>query len=111
MGRDPQTKEEWQEAANAAHCMLAIDAAVQFGLLVFKGPQINAERCAEILDRAQQIQIVPEPGIIERFVVDMKPKGRRGRKSMSEHERNEVSIRMKKYWSDRRNAHSEGGNA
>jgi hypothetical protein len=34
--------------------------------------------------------------------------GRRGRKSMDENERQQVSERMKKYWADRRTLRSHG---
>jgi hypothetical protein len=32
--------------------------------------------------------------------------GRRGRKSMGEEERREVSVRMKRFWAERRKSHS-----
>jgi hypothetical protein len=52
--RDPQTPEEWQEAADTAHILLAIEAARGYGL-VTGGPELNEQRCIEILLRAEAL--------------------------------------------------------
>ncbi len=57
---DPSTPAEWQEAANGASFFLLVDSAKQYGLLT-GGPQINAERCDDILRRAKAIGIQPLP--------------------------------------------------
>jgi len=45
---DPVTPHEWQEAVDAAHLWLLIDAARQYGL-VTGGPAVDVGRCEEIL--------------------------------------------------------------
>jgi hypothetical protein len=57
--RDPQTPEEWQEAVNGACVMLMVDSARQYGL-VFGGPEVNVERCDELLARGKQLGVVPD---------------------------------------------------
>jgi hypothetical protein len=57
--RDPQTPQEWQEAADTAHILLAIDAARQYGL-VTGGPELNEQRCIEILLRAEALGFKPK---------------------------------------------------
>ena len=62
--RDPETREEWQEAADAASLMLAIDSAVQYGLVAWSGAEpdnVNVDRCVELLDRARAMGITPAP--------------------------------------------------
>ncbi len=70
MRRDPQTDTEWQEAVDAAHGALALDAARQYGL-VMGGPVINAARCDEIIRRGAQRGVRASPDAVERFVAAM----------------------------------------
>lgn len=56
--RDPKTREEWQEAIEAAAFFLALDSARQYGL-VTGGPTINAERCAHILAKGESLGYKP----------------------------------------------------
>ena len=63
--RDPRTREEWQEAADAAHVLLTIDAARQYGLIE-GGPEIDLGRCVEILRKARRQGITPAVDCIER---------------------------------------------
>ena len=56
--KDPQTRDEWQEAANLAHTLLLIDAARFYGL-INRGPDIDTDRCEEIIERAQALGITP----------------------------------------------------
>jgi|SRR5579885_3304145 len=58
MIRDPQTKQEWQEAVDMAHALLSLDACRQYGL-VTGGPKINLERCEELLRRAREYGYFP----------------------------------------------------
>ncbi len=63
--RNPRTREEWQEAADAAHVLLTIDAARQYGLIE-GGPECNQKRCVEILRLAKRRGIAPRKDCIER---------------------------------------------
>lgn len=47
-GHDPQTPEQWQEAMDAAHAVVLVEAARRLGFIA-GGPTVNLERCAEIL--------------------------------------------------------------
>ena len=64
---DPRTSEEWQNAADAAYALLAIDAARQYGL-VRGGPTVSVERCGELLERARREGIKPASDAVERYV-------------------------------------------
>jgi hypothetical protein len=55
---DPESREEWQAAADAAHFYLALDGCRQYGL-VEGGPTIDVDRCLEMLDKAKAIGITP----------------------------------------------------
>jgi hypothetical protein len=55
---DPQTKEQWQEAANLAEFCLLLDSARQYGL-VTGGPEVNLDRCEEIIAKARKRGIFP----------------------------------------------------
>lgn len=65
--RSPQTRKEWQEAADAAHVLLTIDAARQYGLIE-GGPECDQERCVEILRLAKLRRIVPRKDCIEQVL-------------------------------------------
>jgi hypothetical protein len=56
--RDPETPEEWQEAADAASFMLKVDSCYQYGLLT--GPPVRVGRCEWILAEARKRGIVPK---------------------------------------------------
>jgi hypothetical protein len=57
--RDPQTPEEWREAVDAAAFMRAIYDCYLYGLLT--GPEINAARCDELLERGAKLGYRPRP--------------------------------------------------
>ena len=64
MGRDPETDAEWKEAAAAAAFSLALDSAVQYGLVLVlvggkKESGINLARCEWILEEARKRGIEP----------------------------------------------------
>jgi len=65
--RNPRTKSEWQEAADAAQGALALDSARMYGLVI-GGPKVNQERCIEILEKANARRVVPSPNAVQRFV-------------------------------------------
>jgi hypothetical protein len=45
---DPETPEQWQEAVDLADFLVRLDAARQYGL-VAGGPEVDLQRCDEIL--------------------------------------------------------------
>ena len=65
--RDPQTREEWQAAVDAAHACLCLDSARQYGL-VKGGPAVDARRCEEILERGREMGIFAGEDAVERLV-------------------------------------------
>lgn len=57
--KDPQTKEEWKEAANAAQFLLLLDSARMYGL-VNTSIQVNSDRCVLVLQEAKRKGITPD---------------------------------------------------
>jgi len=74
MADDPQTDEEWQVAADMAYGGMLLDSARKYGL-VSGGPEIDVDRCAEILVAARQRGITPRDDAPERFVAAMASEG------------------------------------
>ena len=76
--RTPQTRDEWQVAADCAHACLCLDSARLYGL-VEGGPQVDVARCQFILDVAKvQHGITPRPDAVERFVEAYMDRGQIG---------------------------------
>jgi hypothetical protein len=67
---DPQTAEEWQFVVDAAHVMLLIDSARQYGL-VAGGPKVNVERCMELLRYGALRGYRPSPTAVEDYFKEM----------------------------------------
>ena len=68
---DPETLDEWQTAVDAADALLKLDAARLYGL-VSSGPDVDAERCWEVIHRAaEEHGIEPAEDAVERFVAGM----------------------------------------
>jgi hypothetical protein len=65
-GRVPSTPAEWQDAVDAANALLLIDAAKAYGL-VTGGPDVNIERCEDILARGLSRGIRPRHGSAEEY--------------------------------------------
>lgn len=65
---DPDTPEEWQNAVDAAHGLLTVDAARQYGL-VAGGPTVIVSRCKEILERGKDLGITPSADAIEKVAL------------------------------------------
>ncbi len=63
--RTPKTKDEWQEAVDAAHVLLILDSARQYGL-VSGGPKPNASRCEQILQEGKKRGIRPREDAVDR---------------------------------------------
>ena len=69
--QNPETPEEWQAAVDAADALLKLDAARLYGL-VSGGPEVDAERCWELLHRAaEEHGIEPADDAVERFVEEL----------------------------------------
>lgn len=64
---DPETREQWQVAVNGAHACLVIDSMRQFGLAT-GGPEIDLERCLDIIARGAALGVHPEPNCDVAFV-------------------------------------------
>jgi len=65
-GRDPETQEEWQEAADGAYFCLVLDSAVQYGLVLVDGKAesgVNTARCEWILEEAKKRGIEPNKNL------------------------------------------------
>lgn len=56
---EPVTPEQWQEAVDAASFALAVDAAMQYGLVT--GPAIDVDRCVDLLERGKALGYQPRP--------------------------------------------------
>lgn len=64
--RNPQTPEQWQEAVDLAEFMLHLDAARKYGLLT-GGPEINVDRCQEMLALGKRQGYTPSDGCVQRL--------------------------------------------
>lgn len=64
--RTPDTPTQWQEAVDAAHACLALEAARLYGL-VTGGPPVNVGRCEEILAQGRTRGYAPADDAVERF--------------------------------------------
>jgi hypothetical protein len=62
--RQPETPEQWQEAVNLARLWELVHGAHLYGL-VKGGPEIDPERCCEILERGREQGIVPDEAVVE----------------------------------------------
>ena len=68
---EPNTPEEWQTAVDAADALLRLDAARTYGL-VTGGPEVDAERCWELIYRAQEEHgIQPSEDAVERLLAEL----------------------------------------
>lgn len=65
--RNPRTRSEWQEAVDAAEAMLLVHGAQRYGLIT-GGPNVNADRCVAVLERARQHGIVPRAEKVEEIL-------------------------------------------
>jgi len=65
--QNPKTTDEWQEAVDIAHACLQIYSARLYGL-IHGGPQVNADRCAQIIELGKARKIFPRDGSVERFI-------------------------------------------
>jgi hypothetical protein len=63
---DPKTNAEWQDAVDLAEGYLALDSARKYGLLN-GGPDVDVERCEELLAKGKARGITPAPDAIEKL--------------------------------------------
>lgn len=68
---EPETDVDWQEAADAAHGALVLDAAREYGF-VTGGPKVNVERCERVLSAAKTRGITPARDAVERFAKELR---------------------------------------
>ncbi len=62
---EPQTLDDWQDVADLSTTYLALESARQYGLIE-GGPEVNVERCEELLAGAAALGIEPRDDAIER---------------------------------------------
>lgn len=67
MWDEPRTDEDWQRAVDMAEGALLLDSARMYGL-VTGGPQVNVDRCQDLLERGRARGCVPNPNAGEMFV-------------------------------------------
>lgn len=68
--RDPKTREEWQNAVDAADGALTLESARLYGL-VTGGPEVNTARCEEILAAGKLRGVTPSADATERFMASL----------------------------------------
>jgi len=64
---DPQTPEQWQEAVDQAHVLLLVVVARQYGLIT-GGPEVDVDRCQDIIERGAALGITPSPDAVEKYL-------------------------------------------
>lgn len=57
--KDPETREEWQDAVDQAHFYLCLDDCKMYGLIT-GGPVVNVERCRGLIKKGAAIGILPD---------------------------------------------------
>jgi hypothetical protein len=79
--RLPTTKGEWQSAVDLAGFFVLLDAARAYGL-VTGGPDVNVDRCQEIIEAGKKKGMTPRVDAVQPFVDQTMPLstilGRRG---------------------------------
>lgn len=58
VGHAPRGRDGWQHAVNLAEIMLELDSVRQYGLIA-GGPQINVDRCLDLIGRGARLGIRP----------------------------------------------------
>jgi len=62
----PSTPGEWQDAVDLAEFFTHLESARQYGL-VTGGPEINLDRCRQLLNDGLRRGVRPRPGCVERI--------------------------------------------
>lgn len=68
-GTNPKNNREWQEAADHAEVMLLIQSARAYGLIA-GGPEVNVDRCEELIKLARRRGIVPAKDCVEQYFAE-----------------------------------------
>jgi hypothetical protein len=63
-------REAWQYLVDAAHALLCIESAKQYGL-VTGGPPIDQEQCEKALTRGRFLGFYPSHDCVERFIEEI----------------------------------------
>ncbi len=66
----PITPEEWQLAVDLAEGAIAVTAARAYGIIT-GGPDIDCDRCEEILAEGAKRGYLPAPNAIEKFTTSL----------------------------------------
>jgi hypothetical protein len=66
----PVTDQQWRDAVDAAHALLTLETARLYGL-VTGGPEVNVERCVEIIEDGRSRGILPRVDAVERMVAEI----------------------------------------
>jgi hypothetical protein len=66
----PVTDQQWQDAVDAAHTLLTLETARLYGL-VTGGPEVNVERCVEIIEDGRSRGTLPRVDAVTRMVAEM----------------------------------------
>lgn len=64
---DPKTPEEWQAAVDAADALISLDSARRYGLIK-GGPDVNIDRCGDIVRRGAELGYKPSPAGVKWLV-------------------------------------------
>jgi hypothetical protein len=64
---NPTTFDECQNAVDAAKALRPLHGFRDFCSVV-AGPQVDVERCDEVLERGRQLGVGPNPDAVERYV-------------------------------------------
>lgn len=75
--RDPDTPEQWQEAVDMAKSLLMVHSAKSYGL-VAGGPNVNVERCEQLLRDGARIGFIPDDAAVQGWIDAMAARGEPG---------------------------------
>lgn len=64
--KEPKTRREWQECVNLAEVYLLLDSARAYGL-VRGGPEVDVDRCSEMLAVGEERGIRPQQAAVKRL--------------------------------------------
>jgi hypothetical protein len=69
MARDPNSREEWQAAVDAAEVDTCLHIASDLGELeAAKRPERDRDECEEIIRRGRELGIVPRADCLQRWI-------------------------------------------
>jgi hypothetical protein len=68
--KEPNTPEEWQRAVNLAETMLLVHSAQAYGLIT-GGPDVDAQRCDDLIAKAKALDIHPQQAAIDKMIAEL----------------------------------------